>query len=148
MPVQTPVTTTDQATVDRLSAGFHRCFSDFEADEGLFAPDTFFDLLPPMWRFQFEGSGDAFTAQLRSIAEGPVDIEVVRTVPTASGFVTEHVETQHTPGGVVVARHIHLCEVRDGRIRTVTTYCNGGWDGDLRARHAAEAPMIQKESLR
>lgn len=24
----------------------------------------------------------------------------------------------------------------------VTTYCNGGWDDELRARHAAEAPMI------
>ena len=96
-----------------------------------------------MWRFQFEGSGDAFTAQLRSIAEGPVEIEIVRTVPTAAGFVTEHVETQHTPDGDMTARRIHLCEVADGRICAVTTYCNGGWDDELRARHAAEAPMIR-----
>ena len=143
MTVQTPTTTLDQQTVDRLSAGFHRCFSDFEADDELFASDTFFDLLPPMWRFQVEGSGEAFNTQLRSIAEGPVEIDIVRTIPTATGFVTEHVETQHTPDGVVAARRIHLCEVRDGRIRTVTTYCNGGWDDELRARHAAEAPMIR-----
>ena len=26
---------------------------------------------------------------------------------------------------------------------SVTTYCNGGWDVALRARHAAEAPMIR-----
>ena len=96
MTVQTP-TTLDQETADRLSAAFHRCFSDFEAADDLFAPDTFFDLLPPMWRFQFEGPGEAFAAQLRSIAEGPVEIEVVRTIPTVTGFVTEHVETQHTP---------------------------------------------------
>ena len=42
-----------------------------------------------------------------------------------------------------VARRIFLCEVRDGRIAEVTCYCNGGWDDDLRARHAAEAPMLR-----
>jgi ketosteroid isomerase-like protein len=96
-----------------------------------------------MWRFQFEGTGAAFAAQLRSIAEGPVEIDVVRTIPTATGFVTEHVETQHTPNGVVTARRLHLCEVDDGRITAVTTYCNGPWDDELRTRHAAEAPMVR-----
>jgi hypothetical protein len=142
MPAPT-LATIDQATADRLSAEFHRCFSDFSGRDGLFAPDTFFDLLPPLWRFQFEGPGEAFTAQLRSVAEGPVEIEVVRTVPTISGFVTEHVETQHTPDGVKTARRIHLCAVRDGQIYEVTTYCNGGWNDELRSRHAAEAPMVR-----
>jgi hypothetical protein len=133
----------DQATADRLSTAFHRCFSDFDAPPGLFAPDALFDLLPPQWRFQLQGGGDVFTEQLRSIAEGPVEIEVLRTVPTSSGFVTEHLETQHTPQGRMVSRRLHLCEVRGGRITEVTTYCNGGWDDELRARHAAEAPMIR-----
>ena len=39
---------------------------------------TFFDLLPPLWRFQIEGSGSAFCEQLRSIAEGPTEVEIVR----------------------------------------------------------------------
>jgi ketosteroid isomerase-like protein len=43
----------------------------------------------------------------------------------------------------VTARRIHLCEVADGRITAVTTYCNGGWDTQLRARHAVEAPMVR-----
>lgn len=137
------IATIDQATAERLSAGFHRCFSDFVADDDLFADDAFFDLLPPLWRFQFEGPGAAFTGQLQSIARGRVEVDVVRTVPTATGFVTEHVETQHTPDGIMTARRIHLCEVADGRITAVTTYCNGGWDADLRARHAAEAPMVR-----
>jgi hypothetical protein len=136
-------TTIDARTVEKLSVAFHRCFSEFDADEEAFAPDAFFDLLPPMWRFQFEGPGAAFAAQLRSIAEGPVEIEVIRTIPTAIGFVTEHVEKQDTPAGVMVARRIHLCEVTDGRISAVTTYCNGGWDEELRTRHAAEAPMLR-----
>ena len=135
----------DQHEVDQLSIEFHRCFSDFTARPDLFAPDTFFDLLPPMWRFQFEGPGEAFTNQLRSIAEGPVEIDVVRTVPTSTGFVTEHVETQHTPDGVVTARRLHLCTTRNGQICEVTTYCNGGWDETLRARHAAEAPMVRHD---
>lgn len=140
-----PTTTTiiDQATADRLGAEFNRCFSHFEARPDLFASDTFFDLLPPLWRFQFVGTGEAFTGQLRSIAQGPVDVEIVRTIPTGTGFLTEHVETQHTPDGDLVARRVHVCEVTDGRISAVTTYCNGGWDEALRARHAAEAPMVR-----
>ena len=137
------ITPLDQATADRLAAGFHRCFSHFEAADGLFADDTFYDLLPPLWRFQHQGPGEAFAQQLRSIAEGPVEIDVIRTVPTATGFVTEHVETQRTPAGVMTARRLHLCEVTDGRITAVTTYCNGGWDDELRTRQAAEAPMIR-----
>lgn len=139
-PTTTPL---DQETAERLSTEFHRCFSDFSARPDLFAPDTFFDLMPPMWRFQFKGSGDAFTAQLQAIAQGPVAVEIIRTVPTASGFVTEHVETQHTAAGAMTARRLHLCEVRDEQIHAVTTYCNGGWDDELRARHAAEAPMVR-----
>ena len=78
--------TIDQETAERLSAAFHRCFAEFIAADGLFADDTFYDLLPPMWRFQFEGPGAVFAAQLQSIAEGPVEIEIVRTIPTATGW--------------------------------------------------------------
>ncbi len=136
-------TFSDRATAETLADEFHRCFREFSARDDLFAPDAFFDLLPPLWRFQMRGPGQAFCDQLRSIAEGPVEIEVVRTLPTPTGFVTEHIETQHAPGGDMVARRLHLCEVRDHQITAVTTYCNGGWDEELRARHAAEAPMIR-----
>ena len=73
-------------TIDRLSTAFNRCFVDFEADEDLFTDDAFFDLMPPLWRFQLVG-GDAFVEQLRSIAEGPVTADVLRVVPTADGFL-------------------------------------------------------------
>lgn len=69
-------------------------------------------------------------------------ITILRTVPTASGFVTEHEET-YRGLKVEVARRLWLCEVRDGRITEVVGYCNGGWDDELRARHAAEAPMLR-----
>ena len=56
----------------------------------------------------------------------------------------EHEETQRGTK-VEVARRLWLCEVRDGRITEVVGYCNGGWDEELRARHAAEAPMLRPD---
>ena len=54
----------------------------------------------------------------------------------------EHEETsrgEHTE----IARKLWHCVVRDGQIVEATCYCNGGWDDELRARHAAEAPMLR-----
>ena len=133
--------TLDVAEAERLSAAFNRCFETLDAGDDLFAPDAFFDLYPPLWRFQLVGP-EALSAQLRAITEGEVSLRVLRTVPTASGFVTEHEETQRG-AAVEVARRLCLCEVRDGRITEVVMYCNGGWDDELRARHAAETTLLR-----
>jgi len=143
MPGQLIDTIPDQATVDRLSTAFNRCFETLDVDDGVFADDAFFDLLPPFWRFQLQGR-DAFVAQLRAISQGPSTVRRLRVVPTASGFVVEHEETHHGEK-VEVARRLILCEVHDGLITEVTCYCNGGWDDELRARHAAEAPMLRED---
>jgi ketosteroid isomerase-like protein len=129
---------------DRMQMGtaFNRCFETLDAGEDLFAPDVFFDLLPPFWRFQLRGP-DAFAAQLRELAgDAPVSARLLRVVPTATGFVIEHEETVRDE----VARRLWLCEVRDGRITEVLGYCNCGWDAALRARHAVEAPMLRESS--
>ena len=52
-------------------------------------------------------------------------------------------DAAHPNRAHVTARRMHLCEVRNDQICAVTTYCNGGWDDELRARHAAEAPMVR-----
>ena len=143
MLVQQKQATPDVSTVERLSAAFNRCFETLDAGDDVFAPDAFFDLLPPMWRFQLQGP-DAFAAQLRAICEGEPSARVLRVVPTATGFVMEHEETQRG-AKVEVARRLWLCEIRDGRITDVVGYCNGGWDDELRARHAAEAPMLRPD---
>jgi hypothetical protein len=131
----------DLATVERLSTAFNRCFETFEVEGDVFSDDAFFDLLPPFWRFQLQGP-DAFVAQLRAISEGEPSARILRVVPSATGFVLEHEETQRGPR-VEVARRLWLCDVRDGRISEVVGYCNGGWDDELRARHAAESPMLR-----
>jgi len=133
--------TLDASTVERLSTGLNRCFETYEPAPDLFAEDAFFDLRPPEWRFQLQGP-DVFTSQLRAIAVAASTARILRVAPTTTGFVMEHEETQHTPDPVT-AHRLLWCEVRDGRITEVTVYCNGGWDSALRARHAAEAPMIR-----
>ena len=132
----------DRATAERLSQRFHDTFRTFDAGEDAFAPDVFCDLNMPEWRFQLQGR-DAFAAQLERINEGPSRVEVLRTVPTTSGFVTEHVEHQGSGDDAVFARRLWLCEVRDGRIVEVIGYCSGEWDEALRRRHALEAPMLR-----
>ena len=136
---QTPAM--DSAIAEQLSARFGRVFETFDPED-LFAPDAFFDLNMPVWRFQIMGA-DAFAAQLREIARGEVTLDVLRTVPTTSGFVHEHEERQQVDGEVYSARRLWLCEMRDGRITEVVGYCSGEWDEALRTRHAVEAPMVR-----
>jgi hypothetical protein len=131
----------DTATVERLSTAFNRCFETLEVGDDLFTPEAFFELSPPFWRFQLQGP-DAFVAQLRALNEGEATVRMLRVMPTATGFVMEHEETQRGTKDEV-ARRLWLCEVRNGRISDVVGYCNGGWDEALRARHAAEAPMLR-----
>jgi hypothetical protein len=141
MPSQQADTLIDNDTVERLSTAFNRCFATLDVEDGIFTDDAFFDMLPPFWRFQVEGP-KTFEAQLRAIANGKPTVRTLRVVATTTGFVVEHEETQPGPEGEV-ARRLWLCEVRDGRIAEVVGYCNGGWDPALRARHAAEAPMLR-----
>ena len=131
----------DSRTAERLAAALNRCFETLEAPTDLFTDDLFCDLLPPFWRFQIEGP-QAFVGQLRAIAQGPVTSRVVRVITTSEGFVLEHEETQSGPP-VEIARRVWICGVEGDRIADLTCYCNGGWDDELRARHAAEAPMLR-----
>jgi hypothetical protein len=138
----TDTTPIDHMTAERLALGFSRCFETFADDDRVLADDVFCDLYPPLWRFQLRGR-EAFVRQLRAIAAGPARSRILRIVPTATGFAMEHEETQRHGEDTEIARRLWLCEVRDGAITTVIGYCNGGWDADLRARHAAEAPMLR-----
>ena len=131
----------DARNAERLAAALNECFETLEAPPGLFTEDPFFDLLPPFWRFQIVGL-DSFMEQLRAITHGSVTSRVIRVIPTSEGFVLEQEETQSGPPPET-ARRIWICGVEGDRIADVTCYCNGGWDEALRARHAAEAPMVR-----
>src|SRR5258705_13643705 len=135
-------TATNVDAVERLSRGFAGVFENPDSAHNVLAADVFVDLNMPVWRFQLEGAA-AFAEQLKAINERDVRIDVLRTAPTATGFVTEHEENQAVHGHDLTARRMWLCEVRDGQIVEAIGYCSGEWDEELRARHAVEAPMIR-----
>lgn len=142
MPTTQPTATLDRAEAERLARALCRCYETLDAPDDLFSADVFLDSFPPQWRFQLQGRS-ALLAQLRAVNEGAaITSRMLRVLPTAAGFVVEHEET-YVGDVVETARHLDLCEVRDGRIAEIVSYCNGGWDDELRARHATEAPMLR-----
>jgi ketosteroid isomerase-like protein len=135
------MTPVDDATAQELSERLADVFRTGKASDVL-TEDLFLDGHPPLWRFQLQGR-DAFAAWLGGYAPAGAETTVVRTIPTATGFVTEFVGRHDEDGAEMTDRKILLCEVRGRRISELTVYCSGDWDAELRARHAAEAPIIR-----
>jgi ketosteroid isomerase-like protein len=131
----------DDGTAQELSERLADMFRTGRAGDVL-TDDVFLDGHPPLWRFQLQGL-DTFAAWLAGYRPEGAETTVVRTIPTATGFVTEFVGRHDDNGQETTDRQILLCQVRGGRISELTVYCSGDWDAELRARHAAEAPMIR-----
>ena len=127
------------AEVQELSERLADVFRTADVGE-VFTEDLFLDGHPPYWRFQLQGR-DQFAAWLAGYAPAGTEVDVARTVPTASGFITELTGRHEEDGAEMTDRKIVLCEVRDGRVSELTIYCSGDWDADLRARHAAETTL-------
>ena len=134
-------TVVGDATAQELSERLADVFRTAEVGDVL-TDDVFLDGHPPWWRFQLQGR-DEFATWLAGYSPGGAEITVVRTIPTVSGFVTEFVGRHEQHGEESTDRKILLCEVRGGRVAELTVYCSGDWDAELRARHAAEAPIIR-----
>ncbi len=131
----------DDATAQELSERLADVFRT--ADVGnVLTEDVFLDGHPPLWRFQLQGR-DTVAIWLKSYSPDGAETTVVRTIPTVSGFVTEFVGRHDEDGEELTDRKILLCEVRGGRVAELTIYCNGDWNAELRARHAAEAQIIR-----
>lgn len=131
----------DHRSAEELSRRLSEVF--VTADVGdLFTDDLFLDGHPPFWRFQLRGI-QAFSSWLQGYVVPGSKVEVVRTIASEEGFVTEIVIEHGEGADLVVGRELMVCRVRDGRIASLTVFCSGDWDAELRARHAAEAPMLQ-----
>jgi ketosteroid isomerase-like protein len=137
----TTATVLDHATAEAMGERLADVFRTADVGE-LFTEDVFLDGHPPFWRFQLQGR-DTFAAWLHGYSPDGVETAVVRTIPTATGFITEMVGRHDEDGVEMTDRKIVLCEVRDGRVAELTVFCSGDWDAELRARHAAEATMIR-----
>jgi ketosteroid isomerase-like protein len=131
----------DDATAQELSERLADVFRTADVGDVL-AEDVFLDGHPPLWRFQLQGR-DTFAGWLKGYSPDGAETTVVRTVPTATGFVAEFVGSHEENGEELTDRKILLCEVQHGRIAELTVYCNGDWNAELRARHAVEAALLR-----
>lgn len=113
------------ARAEGLAERFAETLEALEAEEDVFSPDVTVDLNMPVRRFVLRGP-EALMTHIKRIAEGNVRIDVLRTVPTISGFVTEHEQHQEVDGRELTTRRLWLCEVRGGRIVEAVCYCAGG----------------------
>ena len=134
-------TIVDDGTAQELSERLADVFRTADVGDVL-TDDVFLDGHPPLWRFQLQGR-DTFAAWLRGYSPDGAEITVVRTVPTATGFVTELVGSHLEEGNVMTDRKIVLCEVRKDQVAAMTVYCSGDWDADLRVRHATETVLLR-----
>lgn len=131
----------DDAIAQDMSERLADVFRTAEVGDVL-AEDVFLDGHPPLWRFQLRGR-DSFATWLQGYSPDGAEITVTRTVPTATGFVSEFVGRHFEAGEEMTDRKILLCEVQGRRVTELTVYCSGDWGGELRARHAAEAPILR-----
>jgi ketosteroid isomerase-like protein len=131
----------DDSTAQELSERLADVFRTGRVGDVL-TDDVFMDGHPPLWRFQIQGR-DAFSEWLSGYTPDGAETTVVRTVPTATGFVTELVGRHDQDGEEMTDRKIVLCQLRGGQVSELTVYCSGDWNAELRARHAAEAPIIR-----
>lgn len=130
-------------TVDRLADALVRVLENGEGAGELFAPDAFFDLNVPAWRFLVQHP-EAFVDWWHEEVDRKGKVTVSRLARTTAGFVVEtEIEFPHQ-GRDLIARQILLAEVVDGRISELVVFCTGDWDPETRARHVAEAPMIRR----
>jgi hypothetical protein len=143
MTTTAATTSATDRDIERLSAGLAEAFrTGVVADH--FTTDFFLDGHPPFWWFQIQGL-DAFTTWLEGYVAHRPEVTVVRTTATEDGFLTEHLTSETLPDrGLLTARRLHVCTVRAGQIASMTVFCSGDWDEALRARHAAEAPILRR----
>ena len=81
------------------------CFAANVGD--VLTEDVFLDGHRPLWRFQLQGR-NTFAAWLKGYSPAGAEITVVRTIPMATGFVTEFVGRHDENGEEITDRKILL----------------------------------------
>lgn len=117
----------------------------YEGIEELFADRAFFDVNIPQFRFQVE-KPESFFSWLKGYAPDGYRITVVRSLPTATGFIAEVEGEYERHGHDLFFRNLYICDVDQGRISEVGFWCTGDWDEQDLAHWRAHAPMIRETS--
>ena len=138
----TQAPTMDRATAEQLSARFGTVFETFDAGD-LFAPDAFFDLNMPVWRFQLVGArcvrgADSQHRQGQGDPQGPPNRgHGVGLRPRARGVAAHRRRGRTRPDASGSVK----CATAASPRSSATAAATG--TSALRARHAVEAPMVR-----
>ena len=95
--------------------------------------DVVLDATVPDWRFQRRGP-DALKDEYARWFAAPGRFEAIRREPLAHGEIIEYVLTWPEGGDTFTAHHVHIIDVRDGRIVHDTVMCGGRWSSELRSQ--------------
>ena len=119
---------------------------DYEGLAELYRVDALLDVSVPQWHFQLQGR-DAIRAWLREELDGigaPTHVSASRTTTTADGVLVELEVRFGGDGDEGRWREVHLFATDGSAITRHANYCTGVWDAATIARHAVEAPMVER----
>ena len=117
--------------------------SDVAALTTLYRPEALLDAHVPNWRFQVQGA-DAVAETTGAGLPGPGRFTSFDAEPTASGDLLVQFEWRRLgDDSETTVRQLHLLRLDEGRIAEQVLFCAGVWSPQLRARMAAEAPLVR-----
>jgi hypothetical protein len=133
----------DQAQADSLAQALTQVLETFSGDDALFAPDAFFDINVPSWRFQLDNPRD-FMQWCADAGTRGFKVTPKAVVPTAEGFLFEY-EAEYTNmhGEPLFFRNVVICKVAGERITELTYWCTGEWDEEQLAHHRDEVTLLR-----
>jgi hypothetical protein len=102
----------------------------------VWSEDCVLDATVPNWRFHRRGP-DAIRAEYGTWFADAGAFESVRRWPVDDGEVVQYVLTWTQDGVPHAAHHVHLLQVRRGRIVADTVLCGGRWPAALLAEMEA-----------
>jgi len=100
------------------------------------ATDVVLDATVPGWRVRTVGVA-ALKGEYAHWFADPGRFEELRRIPFPDGEVVEYVLTWVENGIPHAAHHLHVLDVRDGRIARDTVMCGGRWPAPLLAQMEA-----------
>jgi hypothetical protein len=98
--------------------------------------DVVLDATVPGWRVHKDGVV-AIKEEYAHWFADPGSFEELRRIPCPDGEVVEYLLTWLESGVPHAAHHVHVLDVRDGRIARDTVMCGGRWPASLLAEMRA-----------
>lgn len=134
--------TMNNAHMTQIAGGLVKFLETGVPPAGLFAEEVFCDFTSPKWRLQAQGR-DRVVELRRQTHPSPGVVSRWRCDPTPSGFVMEWEERWTDEADDWYCREMARAEVEAGKISSISVYCTGDWDTELRERHAREVQLLR-----